>query len=129
MDAEQHAEPEHQEQAFRGAAPCAGELAFTVLQHPLVGSGDLAERVVEFAAARYYFALQKSDLLVIAGVEHGLRKMGPDGPEFVRLLRSAGTTGRWRGARSRKLKGAVRLPPAAAATAKPVRRPVWACSG
>ena len=86
QDAEQDAQAKHQQQAFRGAPSRAGEFAFAVFQHALVGGGDFAERVVQFAAARHDFALEKCDLGVIAGVEHGLRKLFPDGPEFAEAL-------------------------------------------
>src|ERR1035441_7850567 len=76
--AQQHTQTKHQEQAFRGASPGAGKLPLAVFQHPLVGCGDLDERVVQFAAARHYLALEKSDLSFIARVEHGLREMEAD---------------------------------------------------
>jgi hypothetical protein len=88
--AEQYAQSKHQEQAFRGAASGAGELPFAVFQHTLVGGGDLDECVVQSAAARHNFALDKSDLRFIAGVEHGLREMDSDAPEFVEALAQGG---------------------------------------
>ena len=76
QDAEQDAEAEHQQQAFGGAPPRAGEFAFAVLQHALVGGGDFAQGVVEFAAARHHLALRGNAIsCVVGGVEHGLRQL------------------------------------------------------
>ena len=74
QDAEQYAEAKHQQESFGRAPACAGEFALAVFQHALVGGSDFAEGIVEFAAARHHFALEKCDLGVVAGVEHGLRE-------------------------------------------------------
>ena len=129
QDAEQYAQSKHQEEAFRGAASGVGELPFAVFQHTLVGGGDFDERVVQFAAARHYFALEKSDLRVIAGVEHGLRKMDSDGPEFVEALAQRGYHLPVEGHALQKAKGEFVLLLAGAAIAKPARCLARACSG
>src|ERR1017187_10760855 len=59
--------------------------------------------------ARYYFALEKSDLRFTPRVEHGLRKMDTDAPEFVEALAQRGNHLPVEGDALKKAKGAFVL--------------------
>jgi len=66
--AKQHSQAEHQEQPLCGPAARAGELAFAILQHALVGHRNLAKRPIEFSAPRHHLALEKCHLLLVGGM-------------------------------------------------------------